>query len=557
MENFKVLGINFGGHDTSACLMVDGKLIACCEEERYGAEKHTREFPINAINDCLDKAGIDINSLDEVAFTYNPDILFKNGNVSKIRRSLLTKDEYKNILKEKTGYEGKTVFWPHHLCHVASAYFPSGFEKALLLSNDGIGEITCSMIATGDKGKIRIVHKGNEWPHSLGLVYAAITNYLGWKASYDEGIVMGLAPYGDDSGKIPGSDMTYKEVFSELMYPTGDYDIEVSPDWTAFHAERDKWVSDKFINLFGPKRKWEDPITDVHKNIACALQRRLEEIVIGQIRKARIQTGMNKLCISGGVGLNCSLNGKIEKSKIFDEIFVQPASGDAGVSLGACYLSNKRNNKSFQPEKWHNFYLGSSFSDSQIEEYLNEEKVSYKKLNGDYETVAEILSRGDIVGWYQGGSEFGPRALGNRSILASPFPASMKDHINERVKFREEFRPFAPAVMSEKCEEYFDISQESPHMLIACKVREDKINSIPAVVHVDNSARVQTVSSSNNLRFRKILESFYERTGVPVLLNTSFNVKGQPIVNTPEEAFKCFNSTKIDALVIGDCLVIK
>jgi len=557
MGDFRVLAINFGGHDTSASLMINGNLIACCEEERYNKQKHTRDFPINAINDCLKHGAISIQDLDEIAFSYNPDILFKNRDVLKVRRNLRTKAEYQDLLRDKLGYDGLVKFHNHHLCHVASAYYPSGFNQALLMSNDGIGEIHCSMFATGIDGKMKVIHNGNVWPHSLGLVYAAITNYLGWKTNYDEGIVMGLAPYGDDTQTIPGSNRTYKEVFEEVVYEIDDYEIEINPYWTVFHRMRDKWVSDNFIKLFGPKRKWEDPITDVHKNIACAIQRRLEAIVMSQLKKAQEQTGLNKLCIAGGVGLNCSLNGIIEQSGLFDEIFVQPASGDAGVSLGACYLSTRQNDKNFKPSKNHNFYLGSSFSDEEIEAFLSENDVKYKHLNEDYSNISGLLKEGNIIGWYQGGSEFGPRALGNRSILASPFPASMKDHINERVKFREYFRPFAPAVLLEKSSEYFEISQESPHMLIACKVKNSNKHKIPAVVHVDDSARVQTVSKNNNRRFRMLLESFNDLTDCPVLLNTSFNVKGQPIVNTIDDAYQCFLSTKIDFLVIGDFLVCK
>ena len=557
MNSFKVLGINYGGHDTSACLMIDGNPVACCEEERYNKIKHTREFPINAINDCLKKANLNVNDLDEVAFTYNPDILKQLGSKSNMRRSLPNKTDYKAILKEKLGYEVKIKFHPHHMCHIASAYYPSGFENALLISNDGIGEIDCSLMASGKEGAIKVLDPGNRWPNSLGLVYSAVTVYLGWKPHYDEGIVMGLAPYGDDSKIVPGTNRTYKEIFEEVVFEVSDYQYEVNPYWVAFHRVRDKWVSDKFEEVFGPRKKWEDPITENHKNIACALQRRLEDIMLKQLRRAQSQFGLNKLCIAGGVGLNCSLNGKIEKEGIFEEIFVQPASGDSGTPLGACYLSTRAKNKNFRPSKWHNFYLGSSHSDEEVERFLISKKVKYEKLNGYYAKVVEQLENGKIVGWFQDGAEFGPRALGNRSILTSPFPGSMKDHINARVKFREEFRPFAPAVLDDKAKEYFNLSQESPHMLIATKVKHENKEKIAAVVHVDNSARVQTVSKTNNLKFRNLLNSFYEKTGCPVLLNTSFNVKGQPIVNDPKDAYECFKSTNIDVLVMGDFFILK
>ena len=562
-ELIKILGINYGGHDTSACLMVDGQFVACCEEERYNKIKHTREFPINAIEDCLKKGNITLDDVDEIAMTYNPDVFKSDNLVGKMRRTLPNKIEYREILKEKLGYVGKVSFHLHHLCHIASAYYPSGFNNALLISNDGIGEIDCSLIAGGDDGNINILHNGNRWPNSIGLFYTAITAYLGWKPHYDEGIVMGLAPYGDDNEIIPEYNRTYREVFEEMIFEVDDFDYEINPYWLAFHKVRDKWVSDNFVKVFGPRKKWEDEITQHHKNIACAVQRRLENMVMKQLKIAIEKYGYNKLCIAGGVGLNCSLNGKIEKSGIFDEIFVQPASGDNGTPIGACYLSYKNYNKNLKPKKTHNFYLGSSFTDDEIKRDLDnildktDDDWSYHKSDNVYEETAKIINDKKIVAWFQGGAEFGPRALGNRSILVSTYPASMKDYINEKVKFREEFRPFAPAVLYEHKNDYFDLSQESPHMLMACKTHKDKIKDIPSIVHVDDSARAQTVKEENNPKFRKLLEEFHKLTGCAVLLNTSFNVKGQPIVNSPEDAIKCFLSTKIDVLVIGNFIAYK
>ena len=556
--NYKVLGINFGGHDTSASLMIDGIPIACCEEERYTKVKHARTFPVNAIKDALKKGNINnINELDEIAIACEPSVLRRSSTVSKLRRSLPSKVEYSSLLKEHFGYEGKISTNLHHLCHIASAYYPSGFEEALLISNDGVGEVGCSLVATGKKGEIKVLHSGNQWPNSVGLVYTAITVYLGWKPHYDEGIVMGLAPYGDDTKIVPGTKRTYREIFEEIIFEVGDYDYEVNPYWMCFHRVRDRWVSENFEKVFGKRRSYGEPMTDVYKNVARAMQYRLETIAMNQLRRAKKETGLNKLCISGGVGLNCSLNGIIEQSGLFEEIFVQPASGDSGTALGACYLSTRAQDKKYVPQKWLNFYLGSSFSNEYVEGVLKEKGLSYQVLNEDYSIVAKHLSDGKIVGWFQEGAEFGPRALGNRSILCSPFPASMKDYINARVKFREEFRPFAPMVLREHARNYFEISQDSPHMLIATKVKKEKRNKIPAVVHVDNSARIQTVSADNNAKCFDLLKSFYKRTECPVLLNTSFNVKGQPIVNDPEDAIGCFMSTNIDVLVIGDFMLTK
>jgi carbamoyltransferase len=555
MEQIHILGIHYGGHDASAALMIDGKLVACCEEERYSKQKHTREFPINAINDCLNKGNISIEDVTEISLTYEPDIL-QQSRIGNKRRSLPNKTHYESLMKEKLGFNGKVSFNLHHLCHVASTYYPSGFENALIISNDGIGEIDCSLMASGKNGEISILHEGNQWPNSIGLFYSAITAYLGWRTAYDEGILMGLAPYGDDTNIIPGTNRTYKEIFQEMIFPVDDFEYEMNPYWLVYHRKRDTWVTEQFNKIFGPHKNWEEPITQHHKDIACAAQRQLERIILKQLEIAREKFGFDKLCISGGVGLNCSLNGKIEQSKIFDEIFVQPASGDNGTAIGACYLAYKNYKKDLKPIKNHNFYLGSSFTDQQIESELIKHRVSYYKSNNVFVETAEYLADKKIIGWFQGCAEAGPRALGNRSILVIPVDG-MKDYLNRQVKFREEFRPFAPAVLYEHTSEYFDLKQESPHMLMACQVKEEVKDKIPAVVHVDNSARVQTVKESNNLRFRKLLENVNEITNCPVLLNTSFNVKGQPIVNDPSDAIKCFLDTNIDVLVIGDYIVEK
>ncbi|HAT63038.1 MAG TPA: carbamoyl transferase, partial [Flavobacteriaceae bacterium] len=528
------------------------------EEERYIKVKHTREFPANAIADCLRIAGLKIDDLDRVAFCYKPDLLLGyDGPVRKMRRDLPTEEEFTVTLLEKNGYSGPVDFHEHHICHLASTYYPSGFQDALLMSNDGVGEILCSMLAKGSEGTIEPLFAENDWPDSLGLLYSAVTFYLGWKPMYDEGITMGLAPLGDSSKFVPNSDKTYLEVFREIIVPSNKYGVKINTEWIAFHQERSKFVGDKFISTFGPKKEWAAPITENHQNIAAALQDRLEEIVLEQLRSARTEFGLSKLCIAGGVGLNCSLNGKIAQSKIFDEIFVQPGAGDNGTAIGACYLSQRIIDDTLCPSQHHHFYLGTSETNKNIQKYLDSAGLTYFRLNGDFEPVAQKLTERQIVGWFQGPAEFGPRALGNRSILTAPFPADIKDHINARVKFREPFRPFAPAVMSEFASEYFHIEQESPHMLMAVQVRPEKRDSIPAVIHVDGSARVQTVSSENNRKFRALLELFYGKTGCPVLLNTSFNVKGQPIVNDIHDAVQCYLRTNIDVLVAGDFMVVK
>ena len=570
-KNIIILGLNFGGHDTSACLMKNGELLSACEEERYTKEKHTKDFPKNAINDCLKQANLSINDIDEITLSYDPTLLeienfqeiistsrenFKISDLKKLKELRLQDFKLENFIKNELNFSGKITSHLHHLCHLASCYYPSGFDDALVISHDGIGEIDCSLMATASKGTISIFHHGNQWPNSLGLLYAAITDYLGWKYNSDEGIVMGLASYGDDTQIIKSIGKTYREIFKEIIIPD-EFNYKINRTWVTFHEVRSKWVSDKFVNTFGPKRKFDGPIEDHHKHIACALQNRLEEIILDQLKKCKEKFNLKKLCFAGGIALNCSLNGKILQSGLFDEIFIPPASGDNGTAIGACYLSSKLQSPNLEFNRLDNYYKGSSFSNEEIKTALEFHNVKFSEPKNFSKYVAMKLKEQKIIGWFQEGAEFGPRALGNRSILTAPFPKEMKDILNSRVKFRETFRPFAPSILSEFTSDYFEIKQSSPHMLIAVNVKPEKISQIPAVVHVDNSARVQTVNKIDNPSFRKLIESFYEETECPVLLNTSFNVKGQPIVNSPDDAIKCFLSTNIDILAIGNFVAIK
>jgi carbamoyltransferase len=569
-EKYTVLSIKYGGHDTSAAIMIDDKLIAACEQERYTLDKHSRLFPIDAIKDCLNIASCTIDEVDELAFVndlkyYIQEYYLKPAIKDDSRVEFLIND-IENIKKQyymeetirsKTGFKGPITYHFHHLCHLASSYYPSGFKDAILASYDGSGEIETSMLGIGRDGQIEIVHRHNYYPHSLGLLYSAITYYLGWKHHCDEGIVMGLASYGNPHSKIRGRNISYYEVFKEILQETGSYDFIVDQSWMKYYEVRDTWISEKFTKIFGPKRAYDDPIMDHHKNIAAALQLRLETVVLNQLRKARDEFGLSNLCIAGGVALNCSMNGKILSSGIFEQVFVQPAASDAGTPIGACYLAQKLKGNVSLPKKMHNFYTGSRFIESEIFDSIKNADYPFEKSQDLYTEVARLLKGNKIVGWFQGEAEFGPRALGNRSILCSPYPEKMKDYINQQVKFRESFRPFAPAVLYEYANKYFDIDSESPHMLIATQVAKGKREVLPAVVHVDGTCRVQTVRSENNIRFYKLLTAFMEETGIPVLLNTSFNVKGQPIVNTPDQAIKCFLSTRIDCLVLGDYILRK
>ncbi len=571
MANKKILGIKYGGHDTAATLLINGKIIAACPQERFSYDKHSKLFPLDAINECLKIGKLKISDLDEIAFVNDIKLLLREiyfrpaleddnrlnyvfTDLEKIKHAYNTE----NIIRKKLNYKGKIKFYRHHLCHVASAYYPSGFKNALCISIDGRGEYETGMIVTGKKGKLKILNNENVYPHSIGLLYSAITHYLGWRHHCDEGIIMGLAPYGNYNQIVPGTKKTYKNYFSKILIENGKLGYKINPELIDFYTARGRWITEKFIKIFGKKREYKDKITAHHKNIAAALQNRIEQIIIKQLKFLKRKTGMKKLCIAGGVGLNCSLNGKIEREKIFDEIFVQPASGDDGCTLGACLLAhNTYRKKSFEPKKNLNSYLGSRFSNIEIIKALKKSNLKFTKPKNFSKLVADKIFHNKIIGWFQGAAEFGPRALGNRSILCKPYPQKMKDHLNNNVKFRESFRPFAPSVLEEYQKEYFELKQNSPHMLIACKVKKNKKKFIPAVVHIDDTCRVQTVKKNLNKKFYNLISDFKKISGIPVLLNTSFNVKGQPIVNTPQEAINCFKKTKIDVLAIGNYIVEK
>jgi carbamoyltransferase len=571
----KVLGINYGGHDTSACIMINGKLIAACEQERYDYDKHSRNFPLEAINDCLKIAKIKIKDLDVVALGTNPATIIKERYLKKAlyekdRINFLLNDiekikklnDMEPFIRKKLNFKKKIEFHSHHLCHLASTYYPSGFKESLLVSYDGTGEIDTGAFAHGKDGSIKIFKDArNQYPNSLGLIYSAITYYLGWKHHCDEGIIMGLAPYGNPHAKLKNNKLSYIDIFRKIiLYDKKKDELKyiINPEWISYHKIRDKWVSDKFIKTFGKKKPYTKKVSQHVKNIAAALQFRLEEVVLSQLKVLKKKKNSKYLCISGGVGLNCSLNGKIRESNIFKEIFIQPASGDAGVAYGACLLSTKKKIKNLKPLKNHNFYVGFRYNKNEIKKNLKINNLKFKDYKEKiYEKTSEYLEKGKIIGWYQGASEFGPRALGNRSILCKPYPEEMKDHLNINVKFREEFRPFAPSVLQENTEEYFEIKQKSPHMLMACKVKKSKKDIIPAVVHVDDTCRVQSVDKKVNLQFWNLINQFKKKTSIPVLLNTSFNIKGQPIVNTSEDAINCFLKYKIDILVLGSILIKK
>lgn len=566
-----ILGLNLG-HDSSSALFKKGEIVAACEQERYSKLKHTREFPIDAINDCLKIGKLKISDVDLISVSFLPEKHLKEFYLKpafedqrKLSFIFDNKERIKNlinleeIIRSKLKYKKKIEFNNHHYCHLASTFYPSGFQKSLIVSFDGLGEYETGLIGIGKKEKIKVIHDKNVFPNSLGLIYSALTYYLGWKAFYDEGIVMGLAPYGNPNDKISNSKKTYADVFRQIIKYKKGLEYEINPEWITYNYERNTWVSKKFLRLFGKKRDYNDKIKKHHKNIAAALQNRLEHVVLKQLRYLKKKYRIDRLCIAGGVGLNCSLNGKIHSSKLFKEIFIQPASGDAGLSYGAGLVSFLKKNKSFEKLKRRNFYLGSRFNNSEIKKTLikYQKKIKFSLEADIAKKSSKLISEGNILGWFQGAAEFGPRALGNRSILCKPFPSTMRDHLNKNVKFRETFRPFAPAILNKYASDYFNLNHESQHMLIATKVKPHKKKDIPATVHVDNSCRVQTVNEETNKKFYDLINNLYKLTNIPVVLNTSFNVKGLPIVNDPEDAILCFLKYNIDYLAIGDYMVKK
>ena len=566
----KILGIKYGGHDTSAALLIDGKIVAASAQERYTRDKHSRKFPKEAVEDCLKLSNTKIDEIDEIAFVNDVNLFIREMYLKPAlknddRLNFFFNDleklskiyNFKSIIKKELKYNGVIKNYKHHLCHIASSYFSSGFENSLCLSIDGFGEHETGLLVSAEKGKLKILNNENVYPHSLGLAYSAITFFLGWKHHCDEGIIMGLAPYGNSKNIIPGRNKSYIDIFREILIHDEDFKFKVNEKFLDYYSQRDKWVTSEFIEIFGSPRRYNDKIEQHHKDIAAALQDRLEEIVLKFLRKAKEKYKLNNLCLAGGVALNCSMNGKIEKNKLFDEIFVVPPSGDDGTAIGACYLAYQSRGEELNLKKNYNFYLGSKFTNNEIKNTIKESNLNFEENSDIFKTTAKYILDGKIIAWFQGGAEFGPRALGNRSILCKPYPKEMKDYLNKQVKFREDFRPFAPAVLKEFQQDYFEINQDSPHMLIACNVKESKNKIIPAVVHVDGSCRVQTVTQDTNERFYFLIKEFYKLSNIPVILNTSFNIKGQPIVNNPKEAIDTFKNTNIDVLVIGDYILTK
>tara|TARA_B100001057_G_scaffold318697_1_gene319009 strand:- start:244 stop:2079 length:1836 start_codon:yes stop_codon:yes gene_type:complete len=590
-----VLGISSFYHDSAACILIDGKIIAAAQEERFTRIKHDPNYPENAIDFVLKYAKLSLSDVDKIVFFEKPFLKFERLletyvafapkgflSFSKampiwIKDKLFQKNLLFNKLKlhDKNYKSDKNIFFSdHHLSHAASAFFPSPFEEAIVLTADGVGEWATTTVAVGKKNSLEI-KKEIHFPHSLGLLYSAFTYFTGFKVNSGEYKLMGLAPYGKP---------IYADKIKKLIDIKNDGTFRLDQSYFNY-ATGLTMINQKFENLFG--RKTREPefekITQFHMDIAASIQEVTEEIIIKLAQSIRNEYNINNLCLAGGVALNCVANGKILKKKIFENIWIQPAAGDAGGSLGAALAlwhieyGNKREINLNDDMKGS--YLGPEFSQEEIEKELLELGANFKNFN--YEDLinktSEFLISGKAIGWFQGRMEFGPRALGCRSILGDPRSDKMQKNLNLKVKYRESFRPFAPSVLRENLSEWFDMDVDSPYMLLVSNINTekkiemseqqkklfgiDKLNikrsDIPAVTHVDYSARIQTVTQNTNKRYYDLISKFKEKTGCPVLVNTSFNVRGEPIVNSPKDAFNCFMGTELDILVIGNYILEK
>lgn len=557
-----ILGLSYMYHDSAACILQDGSVTAAAAEERFIRIKHTVDFPTRSIQYCLQKSGLSINDLDAVVFYEKPYLKFERilkshlmtfpRSYKSFRHFLPMWLNYKlcvpDIIREKTGYSGKIYFTDHHYAHAASAFFPSPFEKSILLTVDGTGEWSTLAYGVGEGTRIRL-DKDLRFPHSLGLLYSAITAHLGFQVNEGEGKVMGLAAYGTPR---------FREAFNKIIQIREDGSFRLNLDYFSFHYDL-VMTHPRFSELFFPARTPESAIREEHQDLAATLQAVIEEVLVRIVRQAHATYKIDDLCLGGGVALNCVANGRLLERTPIKNIFIQPAAGDDGGALGSALYAYTHLLNGTKRWRMKDAYLGPAFEDSEIEDYLKKRKIQFKKLPREemLKKTADLLTAGKIVGWFQGRMEFGPRALGNRSILADPRDPRMKDILNKRVKHRENFRPFAPAVCAEDAHTYFDSKHPSPFMLLSVPVHKDQRIKLPSAVHTDGSARFQTVDSRSNPLFHSLLRRFEAKSGIPVLLNTSFNIRGEPIVCSPRDAYNCFSKTEMDYLVMNDYVIGK
>lgn len=593
----RVLGISAFYHDSAAALIENGEIVAAAQEERFSRKKHDARFPRHALDYCLKEGGVRLEDLDFVVFYDKPFLKFERlletylafapkglrsfrmAMPLWVREKLFQKDLLSKTLKDHgAGFEPehKLLFAEHHVSHAASAFFPSPFKDALILTMDGVGEWATTSVAVGHGNQLDVI-KEIHFPHSLGLLYSAFTYYTGFKVNSGEYKLMGLAPY--------GRPQYVKQITDHLIDVKPDGSFRLNTDYFEYCTGL-RMTNGAFDNLFGaPARKPEEPIRQFHMDVAASVQEVLEHIVLKMTRALQAETGARNLCLAGGVALNCVANGKILRDGTFDHVWVQPASGDAGGALGAALAAYHMYKD--QPrvlngggDSMRGAYLGPEFPQKEIEQRLTRAGATFRVIEDDdclYETVVDALASEKAVGWFQGRMEFGPRALGGRSILGDPRSPAMQSVLNLKVKYRESFRPFAPSVLREDVSEWFDLDSDSPYMLIVAPVSErhripmtaeqqqlfgiEKLkvprSTIPAITHVDYSARIQTVHRDTNPRYHALISRFKQLTGCPVLVNTSFNVRGEPIVCTPEDAFRCFMGTEIEALAVGNCFLRK
>ena len=592
-----ILGISAYYHDSAACLIKDGEIIAAVQEERFTRVKHDSRFPSHAITYCLNEAGINSKKLDHVVFYDKPFVKFERlletylafaprGFKSFVKsmpvwlkdklfqKSMISK-ELTKLLGKDVKWDKRLLFSEHHLSHAASAFFPSPFEEAAVLTMDGVGEWTTTSLAIG-KGNSLSVHKEIHFPHSLGLLYSAFTYYTGFKVNSGEYKVMGLAPYGEP---------TFVDIIKDnLIDIKEDGSFQLNMSYFDYCTEL-TMTNKRFNKLFGgPPREAESELTQREMDLAASIQKVTEEVIIKLAKGIAKETRQKNLCLAGGVALNCVANGVLLREKVFENIWIQPAAGDAGGALGAALgayyiMLDKARTVSDNLDSMRGAYLGPNFSNEEIKKYLTECGANYKELDDDavINETAKGLADGKAIGWMNGRMEFGPRSLGGRSIIADPRSPLVQKTLNLKVKYRESFRPFAPSVLREDVSEWFEIDIDSPYMLIVAdviknkrrKILDDekslfgieKLNvprsEIPAVTHVDYTARIQTVHKETNPRYHAVILKFKELTGCSVIVNTSFNVRGEPIVCTPEDAFRCFMGTELDLLVIGNMILHK
>lgn len=557
-----ILGISCFYHDSAACLIRDGQVISAASEERFNRKKNSPDFPVNAVNYCLQAAGLTIYDIDCVGFYEKPFLKFYRVVLSHLRSYPFSFKNFMDtmpswlqdrlimplVIKKELGFEGKILYIKHHLSHAASAFLVSGFPEAAILTADGVGEWSAMTYGAGRGNKIKVV-KEMRFPDSLGLFYTAVTTYLGFEALEGEGKIMGLAGYGKP---------VYLDKLKEMVVTRKDGSYWLDQRFFGLNKGC-RMYSNKFIKVFGSERKPESAIDQRHCDIAASLQKFTEYALINIARNLQAETRMETLCLAGGLFLNCVANSRILEDTDFKEVFIQPAAGDSGGALGvASYIYHSLfNNPRVYAMK--NAYLGPEFSAQQIKRSILSAGLDFKEMTDDglFKHIARKIADNKIIGWFQGKMEFGPRALGNRSILANPGNPDMKDLLNSRVKNREAFRPYAPAVLEERAADFFEAKQFSPYMLLAAQVREDKKTVIPAVTHVDGSARVQVVNKGINARFWNLIKEFENLSGIPIVINTSFNLKGEPVVCTPDDAINSFKASEMDCLVLGNFVIEK